>query len=78
MLAKDEFWSHGGSQKPLKTESSVEEERGKERHPSILEMIHLDILQCIFCKEPEKNPGRASCCLCGFMRWFCALHAQEP
>jgi hypothetical protein len=44
-----------GAPRKLKTESSMREESEKERYPSIVEGIHLEVLQYILWEEPEIN-----------------------
>ena len=55
MFATGELWGQGGSQKRLKTEAYIREEPGKDRHPSLVESTHLEILQYIRCEEPEQT-----------------------
>ena len=55
MLDPGQSWSQGSSPKSLKTVAYMKEEPGKERHPSIVESIHLEILQYIRWEETEQN-----------------------
>lgn len=63
MLAPSESLSQEGSQKRHKTEVYMTEEPGKDRHPSIVDSRHLEILQSTPQGVPEKHGARPSCCL---------------